>query len=84
MTRAQQAPPYNKLPEDERHYALFTDGSYNLVRNCWKWKVAVWSPTKQVVEGEDESNQFAELKAIQLALETGEQGKWTGNMMVSY
>ncbi|RMC19014.1 hypothetical protein DUI87_03618 [Hirundo rustica rustica] len=27
VTRAEEAPPYNELPETERQYALFTDGS---------------------------------------------------------
>ncbi|GAB0209720.1 hypothetical protein GRJ2_003437700 [Grus japonensis] len=68
---AQEAPPYNELPEDERRYALFTDGSCRVVGNHRKWKAAVWSPTRQVIEateGEGESSQFAEVKAIQLAV----------------
>ncbi|XP_054675222.1 ribonuclease H-like [Grus americana] len=76
---AQEAPPYNELPEDERRYALFTDGSCRVVGNHRKWKAAVWSPTRQVVEateGEGESSQFAEVKAIQLALKIAEREKW--------
>ncbi|GAB0210089.1 hypothetical protein GRJ2_003474700 [Grus japonensis] len=79
VARAQEAPPYNELPEDERHYALFTDGSCHVVGNHRKWKAAVWSPTRQVVEateGEGESSQFAEVKAIQLALDIAEREKW--------
>ncbi|GAB0209715.1 hypothetical protein GRJ2_003437200 [Grus japonensis] len=71
---AQEAPPYNELPEDERRYALFTDGSCRVVGNHRKWKAAVWSPTRQVIEateGEGESSQFAEVKAIQLAVGEG-------------
>ncbi|GAB0207263.1 hypothetical protein GRJ2_003191900 [Grus japonensis] len=44
-------------------------------RNHRKWKAAVWSPMRQVVEateGEGESSQFAEVKAIQLALKIAE------------
>ena len=76
--RAQEAPPYNELPEDERGYALFTDGSCRVVGNHRKWKVAVWSPTRQVIEateGEGDSSQFAEVKAIQLALKIAEREK---------
>ena len=50
-----------------------------MVGNHRKWKAAVWSPTRQVVEateGEGESSQFAEVKAIQLALEIAEREKW--------
>ena len=43
------------------------------------WKAPVWSPTRQVTEtaeGEGESSQFAEVKAIQLALDIAEREKW--------
>ncbi|KAK4826302.1 hypothetical protein QYF61_007149, partial [Mycteria americana] len=75
----EEAPLYNKLQENEKPYALFTDGSFHLVGKHRRWKAAVWSPTRQVVEtaeGEGESNQFAEVKAIQLALDTDEGEKW--------
>ncbi|RMC03789.1 hypothetical protein DUI87_19542 [Hirundo rustica rustica] len=45
----------------------------------WKWKAAVWSPTRQVAqatEGEGGSSQPAELKAVQLALDIAEREKW--------
>ncbi|GAB0176571.1 hypothetical protein GRJ2_000122300 [Grus japonensis] len=48
-------------------------------RNHRRWKAAVWSPTRRVAEaaeGEGESSQFAEVKAIQLALAIAEQEKW--------
>ncbi|XP_051657001.1 ribonuclease H1-like [Manacus candei] len=57
-----------------------------------KWKAAVWSPARQVseaTEGEGESSQFAELKAVQLALDIVEREKWpklyiyTGSWMVA-
>ncbi|GAB0205097.1 hypothetical protein GRJ2_002975300 [Grus japonensis] len=72
VTRAEEAPPYNKLTEDEKPYALFTDGSCGIVGKHRRWKAAVWSPTRRVAEaaeGEGESSQFAEVKAIQLALD---------------
>ena len=75
MTRAQEVPPYNELSEGERHCVLFTDRSRHVIGNHRKWKAAVWSPPQQVVEateGEGESSQFAEVKAIQLALEIAE------------
>ncbi|RMC21418.1 hypothetical protein DUI87_02284 [Hirundo rustica rustica] len=50
VTRAEEAPPYNQLPAEEMHYALFTDGSCRIVGMNRKWKAAVWSPTRQVAE----------------------------------
>ncbi|GAB0209469.1 hypothetical protein GRJ2_003412600 [Grus japonensis] len=31
VTHAEEAPPYNKLPENEKPYALFTDGSCRIL-----------------------------------------------------
>ncbi|RMC02549.1 hypothetical protein DUI87_20943 [Hirundo rustica rustica] len=79
VTRAEEAPPYNELPETERQYALFTDGSCRIVGANRKWKAAVWSPTRRVAqatEGQGGSSQIAELKAIQLALDIAEREKW--------
>ncbi|RMB97687.1 hypothetical protein DUI87_25838 [Hirundo rustica rustica] len=79
VTRAEEAPPYNELPETERQYALFTDGSCRIVGANRKWKAAVWSPTRRVAqatEGQSGSSQIAELKAIQLALDIAEREKW--------
>ncbi|GAB0207154.1 hypothetical protein GRJ2_003181000 [Grus japonensis] len=79
VTHAEEAPPYNKLTEDEKPYALFTDGSCRIVGKHRRWKAAVWSPTRRVAEaaeGEGESSQFAEVKAIQLALDIAEREKW--------
>ncbi|KAJ7406365.1 hypothetical protein BTVI_65707 [Pitangus sulphuratus] len=72
---AEEAPAYNQLPEEDIRYALFTDGSCCIVGMKRKRKAAVWSPTQQVAEtkeGEGELNQFAELKAVQLALDIAE------------
>ncbi|RMC20234.1 hypothetical protein DUI87_01080 [Hirundo rustica rustica] len=79
VTRAEEAPPYNQLPAEETRYALFTDSSCRVVGMNRKWKAAVWSPTRQVAqatEGEGESSQLAELKAVQLALDIAEREKW--------
>ncbi|RMB92672.1 hypothetical protein DUI87_30981 [Hirundo rustica rustica] len=79
VTRAKEAPPYNELPETERQYALFTDGSCRIVGANRKWKAAVWGPTRRVAqatEGQGGSSQVAELKAIQLALDIAEREKW--------
>ncbi|GAB0179580.1 hypothetical protein GRJ2_000423300 [Grus japonensis] len=46
---AEEAPLYNKLPENEKPYALFTDGSCCIVGKHQRQK-AVWSPTRQVTE----------------------------------
>ncbi|PKU42450.1 hypothetical protein llap_7250 [Limosa lapponica baueri] len=72
VTGVEEAPLYNKLSENEKKYALFTDGSFQIVGKHQKWKAAVWSPTRQdaeAAEGQGESSQFMELKAIQLALD---------------
>ncbi|KAK4806218.1 hypothetical protein QYF61_001141 [Mycteria americana] len=64
--------------ENEKQYALFTDGSCLIVGKHRRWNAAVWSPTQQVVEtaeGGGESSQFAEVKAIQLALDIAEREK---------
>ena len=69
---AEEASLYNKLPENEKQYALFSDGSCHIVGKHQRWKAAVWSPIRQVAktaEGEGELSQFAEVKAIQLALD---------------
>ena len=42
VTHAEETPPYNKLPENEKH--LFTDGSCHLAGKHWRWKAAVWNP----------------------------------------
>ncbi|RMC09932.1 hypothetical protein DUI87_12719 [Hirundo rustica rustica] len=79
VTRAEEAPPYNQLPAEKTHYALFTDGSCRIVGMNRKWKAAVWSPTRQVAEateGEGGSSQLAELKAVQLALDIAEREGW--------
>ncbi|GAB0181133.1 hypothetical protein GRJ2_000578600 [Grus japonensis] len=74
-THIKGAPPYNKLPENEKQYALFTDGSCRIVGKHRRRKGAVQSPTRRVAEateGQGESSQFAEAKAIQLALDIAE------------
>ncbi|GAB0203253.1 hypothetical protein GRJ2_002790900 [Grus japonensis] len=92
VTRTEEAPPYNKLTEDEKPYALFTDGSCHIVGKHQRWKATVWSPTRRVAEaaeGQGESSQFAEVKAIQLAVDIAEREKWptlylyTGSWMVA-
>jgi len=79
VTRAEEAPLYNKLPEDKKQYALFKDGSCRIVGKQRRWKAAVWNPTRQITEtaeGEVESSQFAEVKAIQLALDIASRETW--------
>ncbi|KAK4807120.1 hypothetical protein QYF61_018461 [Mycteria americana] len=72
VTCAEEAPLYNKLPENEKQYALFTDGSCRIVGKHRRWKAAVWSPIRQVVE----TAEGDEVKAIQLALDIAEREKW--------
>ncbi|KAK4823595.1 hypothetical protein QYF61_003795, partial [Mycteria americana] len=72
VMHAEEGPLYNKLPENEKQCALFTDGSCHIVGKHRRLKAAVWRPIRQVVEtaeGEGELSQFAEVKAIQLALD---------------
>ncbi|RMC05566.1 hypothetical protein DUI87_18763 [Hirundo rustica rustica] len=79
VTHAEEAPPYNQQPAEETRYALFTDGSCHIVGMNQKWKAAVWSSTPQgaqATEGEGGSSQFAELKAVELALDIAEKEKW--------
>jgi len=45
VTRAEEAPLYNKLVENEKQYALFMDGCCLIVGRQQRWKAAVWSPT---------------------------------------
>jgi len=46
VTCAEDTPLYNKLPENEKQYALFTDGSCRIVGKQRRWKASVWSPTR--------------------------------------
>ncbi|GAB0205175.1 ribonuclease H-like [Grus japonensis] len=73
VTCVEEIPLYNKLSENEKPYALFTDGSCRIVGKHQRWKAAVWCPTQQAAEAaEGESSQFAEVKAIHLALDIAE------------
>lgn len=51
---AEEAPPHNPLPENEKQYLLFNDGSCHIVGIHWKWKAAAWSsmwPVAEAIEG---------------------------------
>lgn len=50
VTRAEEAQLYNKLPEKQKKYALFTYGSYFIAGKYQRWMTAVWSPMQQVAE----------------------------------
>ena len=79
VSHAKEAPPYSELSENEKKYALFTDGSCRIVGKHRRWKAAVWSPVRQVskaTEGKGESNQCAEVKAVHLALDVAEREGW--------
>ncbi|KAJ7412529.1 hypothetical protein WISP_95817 [Willisornis vidua] len=54
VSRAEEAPPYNQLPDEETRYALFTNGSCRIVGKSQKWKAAVWSLTRRVAEATKE------------------------------
>lgn len=75
VAHADNAPLYNKSAECEKRYALFTAGSCHHVGRHQIWKASVWSPLLQATEttkGEGELSQFAEVKAIKLALDAVE------------
>ncbi|RMC22272.1 hypothetical protein DUI87_00583 [Hirundo rustica rustica] len=79
VTRAEEGPPYKKLPAQETHYALFTDSSCHIIGMNRKWKAAVWSPTRQVAQATEEEgrlSQLTELKAVQLGIDIAEREKW--------
>uniref|UniRef100_A0A8B9VB55 ribonuclease H n=1 Tax=Anas zonorhyncha TaxID=75864 RepID=A0A8B9VB55_9AVES len=44
VVHAEEAPLHNQLPENEKKYSLFTDGSCHIVGKHRRWKAAVWSP----------------------------------------
>lgn len=75
MTRTEEAPLYNKLPENEKQYALFTAvvlwGSVGGRRLLY----GVLQDVSHTAEGEGEWSQFAEVRAIQLALGIAERHK---------
>ena len=45
VTRTEEVPLCNKLPEKQKQYALFTDASCHVVGKHRRWKTAAWSPT---------------------------------------
>ncbi|GAB0192055.1 hypothetical protein GRJ2_001670800 [Grus japonensis] len=78
VMHGEEAPLYNKLPENEKQYVLFTNVYCHIAGKHRRWKAAVWSPTQQVTEAgeEGQSSQSVEAKAIQLALDIADQEKW--------
>uniref|UniRef100_A0A8V5GQ22 ribonuclease H n=1 Tax=Melopsittacus undulatus TaxID=13146 RepID=A0A8V5GQ22_MELUD len=76
VMRAEEAPPYNKLSESEKQYALFTDGSCCIVGKHRRWKrhagYAI-TTSREVIESgplpTNTSAQKAELVALTRALE---------------
>lgn len=70
-----EPPLCNTLPERKEQYAFFVWVLAVLMGKHQRCKVAVWSPpqqTAETAEGEGKSSRFAELKAIQLALDIAE------------
>ena len=80
VTCAEEDTPCHKPPENEKQYAPCADAPcHNMVGANLRLKAAGWSPTRRVTEtaeGEGESSQFAEVKAIRLALDIAERKKW--------
>ena len=44
VSRAKEAPPYNELPENEKKYALFTDGVCCIVGKHCRWNMLCGAP----------------------------------------
>lgn len=68
----EEALPYNQLPEKGKQHALITDSSCHIMGINQNWEAAIWITTWQVAEATARqigSSQFAELKAIQMALD---------------
>ena len=86
VTHAEEALLYSKLPENEKQYALFTDGSCHIVGKHRRWKTAVWSPAQitEASEGQGESSQSAEVKTIQLAFDIADREKWPVLCLYTY
>ena len=59
---AKEAPPYSELPENEKKYALFTDGACHTVGKHCRWKAAVWSSPRQVAEATEEKENQSNLQ----------------------
>lgn len=75
VAHADNAPLYNKSAERKNQHALFTTGSCHPVGRHQIWEATVWSPLLQATEtseGQGELSQFAEVKAIHLALDAVE------------
>lgn len=71
VTHTEEDSLCNKLPENEKKYALFTDCSATIIGKDQRSSLL-----QQNAEGEGESSEFAEVKAIQLALDIAEWEKW--------
>lgn len=80
VTCDEEAPWYNELPESEKQYALFTDGSCPVLGKQQSHRVTLWSPKCQVAAaaGEGERSRCAELRGAQLPLATAGPGQWPG------
>lgn len=59
---AERAPLHNKLPESEKHYAFFTDGSCLLVGKYWRWKAVVFGSPLQVTGSAEEEGELSETR----------------------
>ncbi|TRZ07629.1 hypothetical protein HGM15179_019479 [Zosterops borbonicus] len=54
VPHAEEAPPYDQLPQENTCYTLFTDGSCHIIGMKQKWKAAIWNPTRQVAKDTEE------------------------------
>ncbi|RMC19169.1 hypothetical protein DUI87_03773 [Hirundo rustica rustica] len=69
VTRAEEAPPYNELPETERQYALFTDGSWRIVGANRNGKLQYGAP-------HDELHKLPRDKVDQVRLQNLKPSSW--------
>lgn len=51
MCHVLRKPYHNQLPENEKQYLLFNDGSCCIVGIHRKWKAAVWRWAAEAIEG---------------------------------
>lgn len=72
---AGDAPPYDDLTDSQKMAAWFTDGSAeDSGASGRRWRAAAWNPKtkeKLIETGDGQSSQWAELKAVQMALQAG-------------
>ncbi|PKU32798.1 thrombospondin-4- hypothetical protein [Limosa lapponica baueri] len=68
VTRAEEAPPYNELSDNEKQYALFTDGSCHVVGKHRRWKVLLDELQKQLKEKMNQVNLQSRMHSVNITI----------------